>query len=89
MSKTVTVEVTVKLPKKLVDTIEALHYFAWSKDEFFEQAVRGYLSSQVSELDFRVMHQLEQKYGKDLFCFNLAPIFEPEEMLKKIMVNTK
>lgn len=84
MSEKETVEVTLKLPQKIVDTIEDLKYYGWSRNEFFEQAVRNYLSCCTNNLELDECNRIEQKYGKELFCFFLPPIFEPEEMLKRL-----
>lgn len=73
------VEVTVKLPKKLVQTLEALHYLGWTPDEFFDNAARNCLSATVSEMDIRKSEQLEKKYGEEMFLSKYAPVLGLEK----------
>jgi len=40
MSETELMEVTVKIPKRLLDVLEQEKYFGWSKEDFFVVAVQ-------------------------------------------------
>jgi hypothetical protein len=60
------VEVTVKIPKRLMDVLEQEDYFGWSKQDFFVVAVQRSISCEISEMHFDNVKQLEKKYGSDL-----------------------
>ena len=66
MSKQEYVEVTVKIPKRLMDMLGAEDYFGWSKEDFFIVAVKRSISCELGELDWDEEKELEAKYGEDL-----------------------
>jgi hypothetical protein len=63
MSEKETVEVTVKIPKRLMDVLEQEDYFGWSKQDFFVVAVQRGIGCELSDMPFDEMKRLEAKYG--------------------------
>jgi len=78
------VEVTVKIPKKLMETLEKLQYLGWTPGEFFDNAARSYLSGYVAELEIDDCKELEREHGEEMFEFQQAPFLNPGEMLKRL-----
>ena len=66
MSEKETVEVTVKIPKRLMDVLEQEDYFGWSKQDFFVVAVQRGIGCEMSAMQFDDVKKLETKYGFDL-----------------------
>ena len=60
-----TVELTIRVPKRLMDVLEQEDYFGWNKEEFFVVAVQTAISFEMSAMDFDDVKQLEKKYGFD------------------------
>ena len=65
MSKTELVEVTFKIPKKLLDVLENEKYFGWSKQDFFVAATQRSISIEMNSLHFDEMFALKKKYDFD------------------------
>ena len=65
MSETELVEVTFKIPKKLLDVLENEKYFGWSKQDFFVAATQRSISCEITSMDFDDMKELEKKYDFD------------------------
>lgn len=63
MSKEENVEVTVKVPKRLMQMLEGENYFGWTRDKFFTSAVKHGVSFEISRLDVNEASRLEDKYG--------------------------
>ena len=78
------VEVTVKIPKKLLNALEELAYFGWTQDEYFEHALRALIGGHFGNFDINLCNKLEEKYGPEIYTHDLGPIFQSEEMLKRI-----
>lgn len=71
MSKEETVEVTIKIPKKLLDVLEAENFFGFGREYFFEAAVRGMIGCYESELDIEDLLKFGEKYGKDVAVYRV------------------
>ena len=67
------VEVTVKVPKRLIAFLEDQDYFGWKKEDFFTSAVHCKTDCEVNELDVDIVAELQRKYGLD-FGFTLEVI---------------
>ena len=72
MSKEETVEVTVKVPKRLMDMIEKEAYFGWAKEDFFVVAARSLVSGELAEMPLDKARELEAKYGEDIDVVDLS-----------------
>jgi len=76
MSKEETVEIAVKVPKRLIEFLEEQGYFNWEKQDFFEAAIRSQISNEMCLLDFDEMHKLEndmlRKYGEHLGVVDIS-----------------
>ena len=57
------VEVTTKVPKRLMQFLEDQDYLGWSKEEFFTMCVKRGVDCEISELDIDVVIGFERKYG--------------------------
>ena len=67
MSKQETVEVTVKVPKRLMELIEEANYFGWNKETFFQVCMKYGVSSCLSDIDFNEEKLLTSKYNDKLW----------------------
>ena len=66
MSKeTELVEVTFKIPKKLLDVLENEKYFGWSKQDFFVAATQRSISIEITSKDIDEVEKLKKKYDFD------------------------
>lgn len=63
------VEVTVKVPKRLMEMLEAENYFGWKKEDFFSTAVKTRISCEINELDIDELNRIHEKYGRDIDVF--------------------
>ena len=59
------VEVTFKIPKKLLDVLENEKYFGWSKQDFFVAATQSSISIEITSMHFDKMFALQKKYDFD------------------------
>lgn len=59
------VEVTVKIPKRLLDVLEQEDYFGWNKQDFFVAAIKRCISCEVEDISYAESGRLEKKYGFD------------------------
>ena len=75
MSKEETVEVTIKIPKKLLDVLEAENFLGFDREYFFEAAVRGMIGCYEGSMDIEGLQNFRKKYGK-----NVAVHHVPEAM---------
>lgn len=76
MSKQETVEITVKLPKKVVDVVEGENYFGYTtKEEFYENAVRSLMGGIVGHWDIDDWKEFHSKHGKEISVFYLPKGF--------------
>lgn len=66
-------EVTVKVPAKWLRMLEAEHFFGFSRERFFANAVKQAISIQLSDLDVADAEIIEKKwkFAKDEFMFDL------------------
>lgn len=55
-------QVTVKVPKALMQLIKDQNYFDRTPEKFFTDCVRGGVSSELSMLDYDEEKRLERKY---------------------------
>jgi hypothetical protein len=55
------VEVKVKVPKRFLRLIEGENYFGWTKEQFWTNCVKAFLSALFSEAE--EPEKLNQKYG--------------------------
>ena len=65
MSEKELVEVTFKLPKKLLDVLENEKYFGWSKQDFFVAATQRSISCEINSMDIDDITKLKKKYDFD------------------------
>ena len=66
MSKEETVEVTIRVPKKLMDILEAEDYFSWRKEDFWIAAIKDCISCELSEMSNDEYSRLKSKYGEKI-----------------------
>ena len=66
MSKEETVEVTIRIPKRLMDLLEAENYFTWRKEDFWIAAIKDCISCELSEMSIDEYTRLKNKYGKGI-----------------------
>jgi len=62
-----TVEVTVKVPKRLMELIEEAKYFGWSKQDFFTVCVKCGVSSELGDLTYEEEKPFRSKYDDELW----------------------
>ena len=60
------VELTIRVPKRLMDMLEQENYFGWSKEDFFVVAVKRGISCEVNDMDIDELSKFREKYGEDL-----------------------
>lgn len=65
MSEKETVEVTFRLPKRLLKILEEQNYFEWNKQHFFIAAVISFMSCNVNDMNYDKAEEVFRKYGKD------------------------
>lgn len=71
MSKQETVEVTVKVPKRLMDLLEAENYIGWKPEDFFEAAISSMIGLTVNNMTYQDSKEFHQKHGEDVGVFYL------------------
>lgn len=72
--KTEYVEVTVKVPKPLMEMLEQEHYFGWNRQDFFVAAVKTRISCEMSEMDMKEAKALKAKYGCDIGFYTVDSV---------------
>ena len=60
-----TIELTIRIPKRLMDVLEQEEYFGWSKQDFFVAATQGHISCEMNSMHFEKMFALKKKYDFD------------------------
>jgi len=60
------VEVTVKVPKRLMELLEDQEYFGWNKDDFFTVATHRSIDCELSEMDVTESECIEKKFGHEV-----------------------
>lgn len=65
------VEVTIKIPKKLMDMLEAENYFGYTKDGFFVAAIKSITGCLWSVMHYEKELKLRKKYGEDSITYEL------------------
>jgi len=60
------VEVTVKVPKRLMELLEDQNYFGWSQEEYFTACMLRGTDCELNELDVTESERLQKKYGHDV-----------------------
>ena len=78
MTKEETVEVTIQVPKKLVDLLEAEGHFGWTREEFFVDAVKGQLGAISTAMPFDKEKEFLRKYGEDVTVYYLPEGLEDD-----------
>ncbi len=63
MSKEETVEVTIRVPKRLIEMLEQEKYFGWSKENFWAAAARTRISCEINDMGIKECEAVESKYG--------------------------
>ncbi len=58
-----TVEITIRVPKRLMDILEAENYFGWSKESFWVAAAKTRKSCDKNDMDIKDCQAIEAKYG--------------------------
>ena len=66
MSKEEYVQLTIKVPKRLIQVLEDENYFGWNKEDFFVAAIKDGISCELSELDIDEVRRIHKKYGEDV-----------------------
>jgi len=62
MSKEETVEVTVRVSKRLMDLLEDINYFGWQKDDFFSACVVRGTDCEINDMEIDKAQALEAKH---------------------------
>jgi len=57
------VEVTIRVPKELIDLLEAENYLNYDREYFWEAAIRGLISSTTGAFVYADMMKFRKKYG--------------------------
>ena len=70
-AKEETVEVTIKVPKRLMDLLEAENYLGFDKEYFFEAAIRGMIGCVVGEMDISDANKFYETYGHKVEVYYL------------------
>lgn len=60
----------VKIPRELMDMLEAEDYLGWKPKDFFEMAIRACISITVNNMPMEEAEQFHKKYG-DIDVFYL------------------
>jgi len=81
MSKEEFVEVTVKVPKHIMDMLEKEKFFGWDKEAFFSESVRHTIGAELSEMDVDETQRIYKEYGKDI---DVITVVKLEEIEKKV-----
>jgi len=76
MSKEDLVEVTIKVPKELVDCLEAEKYLGWDREVFFESAIRALICISAGHLTLEEEQKFHEKYGRDVGVIYLPESFD-------------
>jgi len=76
MSEKETVEVTIKVPKSLMDLLEEQNYFGWEKEDFFKMAIKSGISITVDEMTYDEIKRFNEKYGKDITTIYFPTTFK-------------
>jgi len=63
MSKEETVEVTFKVPKRIIDFLEDVEYFEWDKNDIWLAAVKVFIDAELSNIDCDQERKLKEKHG--------------------------
>jgi len=83
MSKTVEikeqdlVEVTIKVPKKLMKLLEEQEYFRFDRQYFFEAAIRSLIGCTIGAWDHPELEAFYEKYGRNIDTYYLPRNFIP------------
>lgn len=65
------VEVTIRVPKKLMELLEAEDYLGWKREDFFEAAIRGHIGITVDNFPWEEAEAFFRKYGKNIHSYSL------------------
>jgi len=57
------IEVTVKVPEKLMQLIQDQNYFGRTPEKFFTDSVRRSVSCELNDMPFDEAKRCERKYG--------------------------
>lgn len=69
MSKKELVEVTIKVPKRIMRLLEAENYFGYTKDEFFVAAVKGHIGVAADNISYETTLRVNKKYGSEISTY--------------------
>ena len=72
MSKEETVEVTIKVPKKLLDVLEAENFLGFDREYFFEAAIRAMIGCHEGTMDIEGLQNFRKKYGEKVAVFYIS-----------------
>jgi len=67
------VEITIKIPKVLLDLLQAENYLSFDPTYFYEAAVRSMISCAEGTLNTEDLAKFYEKYGRDI-----SVIYVPE-----------
>jgi hypothetical protein len=57
------VEVTVKIPKQLMNVLVAESFFGWSQDDFFGVSIQRSISCEVTSMPLDEANRIRNRYG--------------------------
>jgi len=63
MSEEETVEVTFKVPKRIIDFLEDVEYFEWDTNDIWLAAVKIFIDAELSNMDHNEEKRLKEKHG--------------------------
>jgi hypothetical protein len=75
------VEVTAKIPKRILNVLEQENYFGWSKQDFWTAAAQSLISSELTEMDADEREAIIEKHGFDPGLLNFTEIKQLEKAL--------
>jgi len=73
------VEVTVKVPKNIMDMLEKENFFGWDKEAFFSESVRHTIGAELSEMDVDKTKRIYKEYGDDIDRIDIVKLKEVEK----------
>ena len=82
MSEQETLEVTIKVPKRLMRLLEAENYFGWKKEDFLVAAIIRSIDIEIHDLDYRKEEKLLEKYGENIGTLHIR--IDPATKLRRV-----
>jgi len=77
MSNQETVELTIKVPKCLIDLLENEHYFKFDRAYFWEAMIRSFCGVIVGNMHYTEEAKFYEKYGNEIDTYYLPESLDP------------